>query len=391
MIVLLIHNYYKSRGGEDTAYDWQKRILKENGHDIIEYSNNSKDIDNIFKRSYAFLNSFYSHKTYRDLKEIILEKKPDIAHIHNIYPLITRSVYDVLSDNYIPIVQTIHNYRFFCANGLCLNKGEICNKCENLSIGNIFHNCSDSQKLYNFLLALNIYILRKKDIYLKVSNFIALSNFVKKKLVKVGIDKAKISVIKNILENKAIDIISEDTEKKYFVYLGRLSQEKGIQKLVKVFTDLKKVKLKILGDGPLYENIKNKITSQKISNISLLGYIDGEEKYKTIKSAYAVVIPSICYEVSPMVIAESFKLGIPVIVSNIGSLPENIVDGKNGYIYNDLHKLKNIILKVASLDKRKVKKIAANCISSYRKIFDSNYNFDLLIDLYKSILSSKKC
>jgi len=111
-----------------------------------------------------------------------------------------------------------------------------------------------------------------------------LSNFVKKKLIRIGIGKEKISVIKNILENKTIDIISEDTEKKYFVYLGRLSQEKGIQELVKVFTDLKKVKLKILGDGPLFENIKDKITKQKISNISLLGYIDGEEKNKIINS-----------------------------------------------------------------------------------------------------------
>lgn len=390
MKILLVHNYYRNRGGEDAVFDYQKKLLNENGYNTIEYSKRSAGIDNLFKKITTSLRSFYSFKTYGEIKKIILNNQPDIAHIHNIFPIISQSVYDILYNSNIPIVQTIHNYRFFCSNGLCLNNGKICDKCETLSVKNIFNNCRQEEKFYNFLMALNVYIIRKRGVYSKINHFVALSNFVKGKLIRVGIEEDKITVIRNILEedNTGIDIITSDKlkDKKYFVYIGRLSKEKGILELVKVFSGLRNIELKILGDGPLYGRIKNKIDSKKINNIKLLGFISGKEKYRILNSAYATVVPSICFEVSPLVIIESFNLGIPVIVNNIGSLPENIVDGENGYIYNDLDELKDKILKVISLDTGQTKIMADECKASYEKLFNKNINFNLLTNLYNSVL-----
>ena len=387
MKILLVHNYYRIRGGEDIAYDNQKTLLKDYGHDIVEYNRSSLNIDTTLKKIDTSVSSFYSFKTYREIKRIIIKEKPDISHIHNIFPMISQSIYNVLSDNNVPIIQTIHNYRFFCSNGLCLKNGKVCDICERLSIKNIFNNCSSSKKFYNFLLSLNVYIMRKRNIYSKINHFVALSNFVKQKLIGVGIDKSKITVIRNILKEDVSVDFNKISEKKYFVYVGRLSDEKGILDLLEVFSDLKDIKLKILGDGPLYKYIKNLIILKENKNIELLGFVGGKEKYRIINLAYATIIPSICYEVSPTIIAESFRAGVPVIVNNIGSLPENITEGVNGYLYNNLKELRDIVLNISSFDQEQIRYIANECKSSYREVFDTNYNLNLLINLYKSILN----
>ena len=229
--------------------------------------------------------------------------------------------------------------------------------------------------------------MRKRNVCSKINHFVALSNFVKQKLVDVGIDKSKITVIRNILKEDVSVDFNKISEKKYFVYVGRLSREKGILNLLEVFNDLRNIKLKILGDGPLYKYIKNVIISKENKNIELLGFVKGREKYRIINLAYATIIPSICYEVSPTIIAESFRAGVPVIANNIGSLPENITEGVNGYIYNNLGELRDIALNVSSFNQEQISYIADKCKSSYREIFDTNYNLNLLISLYKSILN----
>ena len=259
MKILLVHNYYRHRGGEDIAFDDLKEMLARNGINVQIYTRNSKSIRGISGKLAPLLSLFYSLKTKRDLKKLITGFNPDIAHIHNIYPFISRSVYDVLYQNNVPIVQTMHNYRFFCAGGLCLDRGAICEKCENLSFKNIFTDCRKDSRLYNFLLALNLYFLRKGNIYSRVSGFIALSKFVKSKMIDIGIDGNKIEVISNIRDLPEELRDKETRLKPYFLYIGRLSFEKGIMELINVFGSLQNVRIKILGDGPLRKEIDRKI------------------------------------------------------------------------------------------------------------------------------------
>jgi len=386
MKIFLAHNYYKCMGGEDIAFTYQKKFLASKGYEIIEYSRSSLEISNFINKLSASFSSIYSILTYKEVEKIIIKNKPQIAHIHNIFPLISPSIYNVLYKYRIPIIQTIHNYRFFCANGICLNGGKACSKCEKLSFRNIFNNCREDNKFYNFLVGLSIYIMRKTDTFSRITKFIALSDFVKKKLMRVGINENKITVIRNIVPIEIIKENRKNNEKPYFLYIGRLSREKGILELIRVFRELKGIKIKILGDGPLYSEIRKMINKNNISNIELYGFIDGEKKYQILNAAHALVVPSICYEVSPLVIMESFKYGVPVIVNNIGSLPENVINGKNGYIYNNLDELKKIILKIASFTENKRRATSFECKKGYSKLFDSEKNLSRLVGLYKSTL-----
>ncbi|GAI69521.1 unnamed protein product, partial [marine sediment metagenome] len=224
MKILLCHNYYKERGGEDTVFDYEKELLKQKGYEVIEYCKRSKNINNIFKELIVLVKLFFSINTYREINRIIKEKKPDIAHIHNIFPIISPSIYYVLKKNNIPIVQTIHNYRFYCSNGLSIKSGRICSKCEKLSFKSIFNICNEDKKLYDLLLSLIIYFMRKFKVYDKVDYFIAPSKFIQNMLVRCGINENKI-IFKVNLINTNINLISLKKCKnvknlKYFSYVG---------------------------------------------------------------------------------------------------------------------------------------------------------------------------
>ena len=151
MKILICHNYYKDRGGEELVFEYEVKTLKKMGYDVILYNNYNTDINSYKKKIGVFLNFFFSFNTFKEVKKIIKKEKPDVAHVHNIFPIISPSIYFILRRYKIPIIQTIHNYRFFCSNGLCLRSGKICTKCVRNRFSNIFNICSN-KKLYDLYL-----------------------------------------------------------------------------------------------------------------------------------------------------------------------------------------------------------------------------------------------
>lgn len=380
MKVLICHNYYNYKGGEEYVVENDIKLLEENGFEVIKYL---KENQNNF---ITFINFFFSLKTYFEIKNIIKKEKPDVAHIHNIFPSISPSIYYILKKYNIPIVQTIHNYRFYCSNGLSLKNGKVCNKCEVFSIKNIFNICRKDKKLYDFLLGINIFLMRLFKVFDKVDYFLAPSLFIKEKMVNSGIREKKIIIKRNFLEsNLAADYNKKDaSSNNYFVFVGRFSKEKGVLSLIRVFKDLSKINLKILGDGPLRNDIINFIKVNDLKNIELLGYIDGSSKYKILENATATIIPSVCYENCPITLIESLALGTPIIANDIGAIPEFIKDNYNGFIYHDNNEemLKSLILKLSQLDNKDILKLRDNCIEIYKQLFDKNVNFEIVRKLY---------
>ena len=387
MKILICHNYYKVKGGEDEVVDFEKSLLSKNSYEIIEYFKNSRDIDNGIKNFEIFLSMFFSLSTIFELKKIIKNFKPDIAHIHNVFPIISPSIYYILKKNHIPIIQTMHNYRFYCSNGLGLKSNQLCDKCLKLSFKNIFQICSE-KKVYDFSLKVIIYFMRKFKIFNKIDFYLAPSEFMKNSLIKFKINEGKIILKRNSVNIPEYHLQNTGKKGNYFTFIGRLSEEKGIMDLIEVFKDLKYINLKILGDGPLKDKISIILKQEKLKNIELMGFITGNLKFDYILGSLSNIIPSICNEVSPVVLVESLKLGIPVIGSNMGSIPEFIRDGYNGYLYNyrDLDMLKEKIIKIYNMDEKERKRIRTNCLSSFSSFFDLNTNFNIIKNTYKKLL-----
>ena len=393
MKILICHNYYKDRGGEDVVFEYEADTLQSKGYDVVLYCKHNKSINSFIKKIGVFLNFFFSFNTFREVKKIIKKEKPDVAHIHNIFSLISPSIYFVLKRYKIPIIQTIHNFRFFCSNGLCLRNGKICTKCVKNRFSNIFNICND-KKLYDLFLSVVIYFIRKFRIYGRlIDYFIVPSTFVKNKMIECGFEKKKIIVkriplnYKNIILQKNFNNFGKG--EKYFLFIGRLSEEKGIINLIKLFKEISEIKLKILGNGPLMNAIRKFIECNKLNNIEMLGYVEENFKNILISNSLAVIFPSIGFETCGLVMVESLMIGIPVVVNNISALPEPISDGFNGFVYNNLNQLEEIILKLYSMELSDRYKMRENCQKSFLEFFNEDKNFKIIDDIYKKLKNKK--
>jgi len=393
MKILMCHNYYKNRGGEDVAFDNEVETLKKWGYDVVLYNKNNTHIKSFSKKIKVFFGFLFSINTFKEIEIILKKEKPDIAHIHNIFSLISPSIYFALKKNKIPIIQTIHNYRFFCSNGLCLRNKKVCIRCKKLKFFNIFKICN-TKKFYDFFLSITIYLLRKFSIYNNlIDYFIVPSIFVKNMLLECGFDKQKVIVKRiplnctNIVLPKNLDNFIKN--EKYFLFIGRLSEEKGIIPLIKLFKEINKIKLKILGEGPLMAYILKFLQYNKLNNIEVYGYVEESFKNILIFNSLSVIFPSIGFETCGLVMVESLKLGTPVIVKNISALPEPIIDGYSGFIYNNLKQLEKVILKLYNMKLSDRYEMRENCQKSFLEFFNEDKNFKIIADIYEKLKNKR--
>jgi glycosyltransferase involved in cell wall biosynthesis len=285
----------------------------------------------------------------RQLEQLILATRPDVAHIHNLFPLMSPSILTVLQKHKIPIVMTLHNFRPLCLNGMFLLKtNQVCEKCkQGWFWQGIFHKCYRNSLLQSIGMAIPQTIHRKLGTYIrKVDLFIALNQFSRQKYIEAGFPGDKITVLPHFLPPRLEDL--DNRQENYAVFIGRLSEEKGIHTLLTAFEKMPHLRLKILGKGPLEEHFKQLITAQNLQNIEVMGFIDGERKEEILRKAMFLVFSSQCYENMPYTILESFANGIPVVASRIGGLKELIHDGETGLLFEPGN-VEDLIQKISSL------------------------------------------
>jgi glycosyltransferase involved in cell wall biosynthesis len=337
MKILLCHNFYQQAGGEQVAVLALKALLENKGHHVIFYIEDNEKIKhyNGLQKVGFFPRTLFSTRTYRCIRQIAAREKPDVAHVHNVFPLLSPSMYVALNRSGIPIVQTIHNYRLMCINGLFLRDGRICELCKNGKFFSGFRfKCYKSSYTLSGLYALALSSHRGWGTFNRIDHFIALSHFAATKLVESGVtDQSKISILENFLPMPLPDYGEADLRDPYIVYIGRLSHEKGIFTLLEAFRRMTSLRLKILGAGPMGEAIRDYIREHKLENVDILGFVNGEEKYRILREALCSVVPSECYENFPYAVLETAAVGTPVIASRIGALATIIAEGETGLLF----------------------------------------------------------
>ena len=387
MNILVAHNYYIQRGGEDSVFENEIKALKDAGHNVIKYSRHNDETkkSGFIKRILFFFEAINSKKTIKDLKDIIKKNKIDIAHFHNTFPLISPSIYRFLRKNHIKIVQTIHNYRFLCPNGLFYTKNKICTLCKDGKYFNCVKNkCYKDSNIFSFLYYL-IIKLNRKVFKNSINGFIALTEFTKNIFIESGFKKEKIYIKQNGFYDTQIKRMNS---KGYFLFLGRLSQEKGIDFLLESFTKLPDFRLKIAGISDNINQLKEKY--KYYQNIDFLGFVSGEQKDLLIAEAIALLVPSIWYENYPISIVEAFRSGIPVIGSNIGGIPYIITDNQNGYIFetNNFDDFRQNITNISN-DLSLREKLGDNAREYFIKNMEFSKNIKILLDIYGDVLNVK--
>lgn len=392
LTVLAVHNRYKLAGGEDAVFANEVAMLKKNGHKVIEYTRDNKEIDSFgfFRKLCLPFASIFSRKTYKDVKRIIKKEGVDIVHIHNTTTLISPSVFRAARKCGVPAVQTLHNFRMVCPNGILCREAGICERC--VEAGGyspaIKLGCYRDSKIQTLILSTVMRLHTFFGTYRR-AYYIALTDFNKEKLLSADKKQKRFSPDRIFVKPnfKAVDTQPESAErKKQIVFVGRLEWLKGVRVLLDAWRDINGYELILYGDGPLREECEATVEKYGLSNVKVMGSVPNGEVLREISRSAALILPTQCYEGFPVTIAEAFACATPVLTSNIGNPAMLVTDGVTGYTF-DAKSPKSIVEAVGKLQNAR---LYENCREVYEKKYTETANYTRLLSIYEKIINEEK-
>ncbi|MGB2622504.1 MAG: glycosyltransferase family 4 protein [Candidatus Acidiferrum sp.] len=332
MKILVAHNFYQSRGGEDAVCESEIGLLREAGHQVIEYLRHNNEIHehSFFEKVSLGWCVSWSDRANRELRDILFRESPDVAHFHNTFPLISPSAYYACHAAGVPVVQTLHNFRLLCPSATLFRSGRICEECVDRSLfRSILHACYHDSRIETSALAGMLAVHRQLRTWSEqVALFLVCSDFARQKFVAAGFDASLIRVKPNFL---APDPGARICEGHSALFIGRLSPEKGPQLLPAAWSKLvAPIPLEIVGDGLLLASLQGQCARLGLRNVHFSGWLDARAAIERLRAAKFLIVPSLCYEGFPLVVAEAYACGVPIIAAGHGGLAEIIRNGSTG-------------------------------------------------------------
>jgi glycosyltransferase involved in cell wall biosynthesis len=385
MRVLIVHNRYQYAGGEDTVVANEQALLERHGWETRLWSVTNDVIAGPLAKIAAAWQAPYSRSARDDLAPVIAEFAPAIVHVHNFFPLLSPSVYDACRAAGVAVVQTLHNYRTICPGGLLMRAGHPCEDCIGASpYQAALHACYRGSRIGSLAVARMVDTHRRRGTWSqKVDHFIALSAFSKGKFVAAGFPADLISVKPNFAEDRHI---TTTVARAGALYVGRLSPEKGIDTLLRGWHGLE-IPLRLVGDGPLRGQVDNAVGP----NIVPVGRKAPAEVACEMAWSAFLVLPSLVHENFPIVIAEAFCQGLPVIASRIGALAEIVEDGVTGLLFccGDADDLASKV-RWAHRQPEAMLTMGANARRVYEERYSPSVNFRQLAKIYEAAASRNR-
>lgn len=411
--VLLVHNYYRIAGGEDTVTANERKLLEEHGHRVVMYERSNMELDGFSKLQKLILpfTSIFSLRSYREVKKLIEDNGVDIVHVHNTLSLVSPSVYYAAFKCGVPVVQTMHNFRLLCPGGSFFrqnpdddSQGKVCEDCASRGLScAVKHSCYRNSRVQTIVSAAILKIHRMLGTYRKI-NFICLTRFNKYKLLQLNdkgnvVDPDKIFIKPNFTYDlhdrlngseatESGHSESEAAEREfadgYYVFAGRLEKLKGIELLVEAFAKMPQRHIYVMGDGPLAGQVKDKCRKENIQNVHFIGRTGGSRYAKILGGAKALIVPSQCYETFGMGIAEGYSLGVPAIAGDIGNIGDIVIEGETG-LHFEYNSADSLVEAVERLDSMDIEALRKNAVRYYSENLTPERNYRMLKEIYDSI------
>lgn len=409
--IAFVNKFFFLKGGSEKVMFDEAHLLEQNGHqveyfsmhhpnnpesyeyskyfvDYVELSNAGKEYS-IFDKIKIAKNLIYNKQAEINFERFINDFKPDIIHCHNISSQISPSVLRVAKKYNIPAVMTMHDYQLVCPNYTFMYAGqEVCQdyKCMGAKYFNcLLNKCSKGSYSASLISTVQMYFNYYTKSYTGyLDKLISPSEFLKNIMVESGISNDKVKFIPNFVSINEFN--PEYSNEGYFLYAGRLSFEKGVKTLLKAFKQLPDTGLKIVGTGPLEEELFKFKEENEITNVSFEGYQSGENLKELFKNCIGLIIPSEWHENAPMTIIEAFASGKPVIGTKLGGIPEMVEQDKTGFLFepkNDLELAEKV--KELSLNPDKVVEMGKQARKKAESIYNSAYHYENLMEIYNLI------
>ncbi|MFH1931757.1 MAG: glycosyltransferase family 4 protein [Pseudomonadota bacterium] len=326
-IIQLYNNYKSGGGGEKIVVSLTNKILEKHGHQVCDIERDSRTIVTFMDKISAFVNGIYSWQAKREMVNVIDAEHPDIVHAHNLYPLLSPSVLVACRQRCIPVVMTVHHFGLTCPAWHHFARGRVCERC----LGGreywcILKNCRED-RFESVGYALRSTVARKCRMFSNnVTLFMAVSESLRRQLIKVGFDGDRIILLPNCVPLPVSSAVPLNGE--YIAFVGRLSSEKGIYSLITAGNHTG-LPIRIAGNGPIRGQLE-KITTK---NITFVGHLEQHELVEFYCNSRFLVVPSICYEAFGLVLLEAMSHSKAVIASRIGGIQEIVDDGITGLLF----------------------------------------------------------
>lgn len=383
MKILMCHNYYQNRGGEDEVFETESELLRQNNHQVVQHIVHNDSI-NSSNRLSTGLGAVWNQAAHNRIEELIRKEKPDLVHFYNTFPLFSPSVYYAVKAARLPLVQSLHNYRLLCLNATFYRDGSICEDClgKTLSLPGIHHACYHHSRLQSASVAgMQLVHRLLKSWHKKVDLFLLGSTrFALYKFVQAGYPEDAFMLKPNFVFP---DPGMGEGKGGYVLFVGRLDETKGIGDLLTAWQSKSlAIPLKIVGDGPMQMQVRK--TAQDLEHVEFLGRKSLAEMYALMKDARFLVFPSRWYEAMPRTIIDSFAVGTPVCAADTGAMHDLIDDGRTGLLFTpgDIDALAE---KARFLFGRPelAGKMRGFTRQTYLENFTAERNYDLIMQAYR--------
>ncbi|MDX9974117.1 MAG: glycosyltransferase family 4 protein [FCB group bacterium] len=382
MRILQLHNRYRYVSGENRMFDATVDLLRRRGHEVCVYERSSGDIQGSWGRICALRQGAYSRAAKLAFASLLAEARPELVHVHNLFPLISPSVLEACREAGVPVVLRCPNYRLECPTGAHIRRGRVCERCR----GGREYWCALTNCRGNVLesaaFAARGYSTRRRGIFAhNVTRYVPPSEFVRRRLTASGIPEGRVRVVPNTV---GIPQVPADPAKgEYALYVGRLGSEKGIEVLLDAAA-IAGVPVRIAGDGPLAGLLAKKVPS----NVTHMGRLVGKALDALFRGARMILVPSICQEAFGLAAAEGMAYGLPAVASSAGGLPEVVDDEVTGLLVRpgDAEDLAGAMRELWSAPKR-CAQMGANGRAKARQEYSEDVYYNRLMALYADAMT----
>jgi glycosyltransferase involved in cell wall biosynthesis len=380
MRILVAHNAYLYRGGEDTVVEAEIALLQRHGHEVMLYRRDNADLDAL-PRWQAAVDSVWSKRTVMEVGRLLGSFRPHLIHAHNTFPLISPSLYGVAEQLGIPVVQTLHNFRLLCPQAMLMRNGRYCDDC----VGRwpwraVLHRCYRGSLTQSAVSAGMVSGHRMLGTWRdRVRRYIVLNQMCREIFIRGGLPPDKLCIKPNFVE--AIGVPGEHV-RHGGLFIGRLVPEKGLLTLVQAIRQKPVTRIEVCGSGPLQATI------EQSQGLDYIGFEQGEALRTRIASAEFLVMPSTGIESFGLAAIEAFACGTPVIASRHGGLREIVEHGRNGLLVTpgNADELADAIA-YAVANPMQMRRMGLEAYQTYLARYTPERNYTALMDIYHQALT----
>lgn len=384
MRIIVAHTIYQQRGGEETVFESEVDLLRKNGHEVFTYVRRNDELTSI-PAPIAAAETIWSREAARAIADLVKTTQAELVHFHNTFLRISPSAYYAAKERGAAVVQTLHNYRLLCPVATFVRDGKRCEDCVGKTPPwpSIIHACWRGSRVQTAIVASMLTTHRLLGTWTKkVDRFITLSEFSRQKFIQGGMQPEKIAVKPNFVSRTSREPTKPGN---YALFAGRLSVEKGILQLLEAWKHIGTIPLKIVGDGPLRDNVIREIT--RFQQAEWLGYQVNKQVFQFMANAYLLVFPTIRPEGLGLSGLEALSVGLPVIAPRLGVMEVMIQDGVTGLLFEP-NNPKDLAAKVkwAFDHPAEMQKMRKACLLAYEERWSPEKNYETLIKIYEQAL-----